>query len=130
LGGLCSSVVIAFVKVWLSVQYSKEYKGGRVKKVQQGGQKGRKEWHFDVLEEFPSLCICEGCIGNQRVLSKGCVCVVCEGVNRCDSEWHFVWFEELLVIWLYVYSKGYVYGSGCLGLRVCGSGHVGCEVCK
>jgi len=27
-------------------------------------------------------------------------------------------FEELLVIWLYVYSKGYVYGSGCLGLEV------------
>jgi len=31
-----------------------------------------------------------------------------------------VGFEELLVTWLYVYSKGYVYGNGCFRLRCLG----------
>jgi len=56
--GFKSSAVIAFVKVWVSVQYSKEYKGARVKKVSRAVRcarvgTGETEWHwFDGFEEL------------------------------------------------------------------------------
>jgi len=58
-------------------------------------------------------------MGGDVVMSVGLVKVA----NRCEQSG--IGLGSLwccAVVCYYGYSKGYVYGSGCLGLRVCGSG--------